>query len=1203
MTPEHHTIGSYRILKILGQGGMGIVYQGQHLKTGQLVALKTVRLPSQSHLQSIRREIQALLKIHHPGIIRVVDEGIADGMPWYAMEFLEGITLRQYWIQLLTRDRTAPFYGHTVSEIGEYNDPNWWTQTLAENVSSCPITRSIIKDRPGAGASPVDLAATILGSEGQALIRLSEQTLRATLTPLHRLCAPLAYLHGEGIVHRDLKPDNIIIKSDGTPVIVDFGLFTQFRGELSREALHVEAASVGTIRFMAPEQIRGELVDARADLYSLGCILYEFLTGISPFTGDSTSAVLNAHLTVTPIPPSDLVPGLPIELDLLINRLLAKEPRRRLGYAADVAAALAQFSLENRSTTWGPDPRSYLYRPGFTGREAQLSILREHLVKLQDDRGGLIVLTGESGVGKTRCAMEIGREAIMHDITVLTGECLEEGAQPLEAFRKPLQNLADRCRERGKIETDRLLGSRVKVLALYERALVNLPGHEAYPDPQDLPSDASRLRLFTYLIQTFEALTEDKPLLLILDDLQWADDLTLEFLIFLLRSGHLLNKQILFVGTVRPEEMKGKLRQIADHQDTIMVEINRLNETAVKVLIQEMLSLSLVPENFTASLALHSEGNPFFVAEYLRTAVDEQLLQRDIFGSWQLISQDDGALSNLDMERLPVPRSLLNLVARRLDGLSDAARTVIKAAAIIGRECPLILLQKVTTLPEIELLNTLHEILRRQVMEEIVPGVFRFVHDKLRQGAAETISEEDRCELHHIAAQAIELIFSDNLTEYQAALGYHWQKAGDNRKACFYYRKSAHQAMKNHALDEAERLYRQYLSLMEMPTTESITARIDLAEKVLYLQGRNQEAINEQIQARAESRQIESPQIEVIAMRALGTIYMETGRIKQAQDLYDQVLAASVELEDRLLQATVLTNMAVLRKQQGLFEEAQSLFEQVLLIQEEEVEDRPEKGIILLNLAGVHLHLGRLDHALQLSQQALTIHRQVGNRWLEGIDLGNISQIYLLQGQKDKARELLEQALVINREVGNRRDEGIVLGNLATVHAEQGLMDEARHFFSQALTITREVDHSRHVGFLLGCLASLEYLMSGNGEKALHYAQEGEHLLDQIGDKYLLAECLCKHAHIEIECGLNSRQLMEQAHILIHEIDAAPGSQLHKSLSNLERSIEAFEKGEHHLLFRGTLIECMPEGTRHWLVETGLLSKEQALLDHHSEIS
>ncbi|MEL6181922.1 MAG: serine/threonine-protein kinase, partial [Myxococcota bacterium] len=248
-------IGPYRILDLLGEGGMGVVYRAQHQLTGERVALKTVRVAVEHGLSNIRREMRTLSRLRHPGVVRVVATGVEQGVPWYAMELIEGKPLDRYCIDVaLANGGTAIFKDHLVQP----------TQIL----HGTPKTEPMKPETPRS-ANPDE--------EGR-FKEAAGGSLREVLTVMRRLCLTLAYLHGEGVVHRDLKPANIIIQPNGELVLVDFGVTVRFGARNSRESLQV-GFQVGTALYMAPEQAQGELVDARADLYSVGCLLYELVAG------------------------------------------------------------------------------------------------------------------------------------------------------------------------------------------------------------------------------------------------------------------------------------------------------------------------------------------------------------------------------------------------------------------------------------------------------------------------------------------------------------------------------------------------------------------------------------------------------------------------------------------------------------------------------------------------------------------------------------------------------------------------------------------------------------------------------------------------------------------------------------------------------------------------------------------------------------
>src|SRR5262245_29811597 len=202
------TIGPYRLLQPLGQGGMGVVWRAEPLEGGAAVALKTVRVSNECMLQSLRREIRALARIRHPGVVRILEEGLWEGMPWYAMELLEGKTLRQ-----VSNEIAAAAFEPSDSEGSAEGSgrPRWWTHSLLETQSQAPGEAAAatgfaaLENAPAgpAGASRPVAAVRPRAAGGQ---------LGRVLSLMRGLCEPLSFLHGEGIVHCDLKPENVLVR-------------------------------------------------------------------------------------------------------------------------------------------------------------------------------------------------------------------------------------------------------------------------------------------------------------------------------------------------------------------------------------------------------------------------------------------------------------------------------------------------------------------------------------------------------------------------------------------------------------------------------------------------------------------------------------------------------------------------------------------------------------------------------------------------------------------------------------------------------------------------------------------------------------------------------------------------------------------------------------------------------------------------------
>jgi serine/threonine protein kinase len=272
---EPRTIAGYEVLRRLGHGGMGIVYEARRHSINERVALKTIDPASRDAERSLRREIRALKRIDHPGVVRLLAEGTCRGVPFYTMDLLAGPSL---------------------------------ATVLAEGTPSF---------------------ATILC----------------------RLASSLGHVHAQGIVHGDLTPVNVLFRALDEPVLIDFGLARRFPVSVRIETGAGRRRIVGTLAYMAPEQIRGDRVDARADLYAFGCILYEALTGRVPFAGYRRATVLRQHLEAAPCPPSLLSPDVPMALERLTLRLLAKSPADRPQCATEVAATLDSLGAVDWNVT------------------------------------------------------------------------------------------------------------------------------------------------------------------------------------------------------------------------------------------------------------------------------------------------------------------------------------------------------------------------------------------------------------------------------------------------------------------------------------------------------------------------------------------------------------------------------------------------------------------------------------------------------------------------------------------------------------------------------------------------------------------------------------------------------------------------------------------------------------------------------------
>jgi eukaryotic-like serine/threonine-protein kinase len=321
--------GDYHVLDRIAEGGMGLVLRAQDLRSGRRVAIKTVCSGREVDAAAIRREIVTLSNLRHPGIVRLHTYGEEGGVPWMALELLEGRTVGEeiswYWPQ-------------TSTGAGERPER---TDELPTTPVRCLRDRGIDRARP---------AFSVAGSGH----------LRDVFSIVEKVCFALDHVHRAGLVHRDVKPANIFLGDDGRTTLIDFGLACAAATTRENEV------GVGTMEYAAPEQICGGPVDRRADVYSLGCVLYELVTGRLPFRGDSAGEIAARQIRREAVAPSVLSAEVPGQLDDLVMSMLAKTPAQRPENVTEVGWRLANIArrLAQRSHIAVEDPAPRLRQAG-----------------------------------------------------------------------------------------------------------------------------------------------------------------------------------------------------------------------------------------------------------------------------------------------------------------------------------------------------------------------------------------------------------------------------------------------------------------------------------------------------------------------------------------------------------------------------------------------------------------------------------------------------------------------------------------------------------------------------------------------------------------------------------------------------------------------------------------------------------------------
>jgi predicted ATPase len=636
---------------------------------------------------------------------------------------------------------------------------------------------------------------------GDSLFDTRPKEIDAILAIVRQICAALEHAHAHGIIHRDLKLENVIMSESGVATLTDFGLA---RSDASRVSM--EGMIVGTVFYLAPEQALGQPLDGRSDLYALGVILYELTAARVPFTGDDPLTIIAQHLHAPVVPPSTYNATIPPWLDVLILKLLSKRPEDRPDSASEVLGI-----LESEDHGEAPEVQTSvldrLVRGRLVGREHESDEVRAvwRQVIAAPGEQPVLLISGESGVGKTPLMREVTTLAEVSGSKVLLTQCYDQGGSPyapvVELIRRAVlpysPDLVD-----GAVLAD--------LLVLAPDLRTQIP-----QAPAHLPTDpqSEQQRLFESFTALCAALTTRTPLLIVVEDVHWADSSTLFLLRHLARRAHTLKLKLLLLLTIRDEDLDKTcclndiLLDFNRERLAARIKLARFTREQTRNLLAYMLQEEPAVE-FVDGIYRVTEGNLFYVEEVCRSLIEEGKLTREN-GRWR----------HPTMDEIHIPETIQATIQARVNKLPVQVQDVLRLAAVIGVEFDFNVLQKASEQEEDILIDAIEIAERAQIIEEVKSKTtlasgeaFTFAHTLIPSTLHDSVSGLRRHRMHRRVAAAIEEMHPDDSTQFEV-LAFHYEKAGDISRARNYYTRAGDRAMAVFANQEAERDYRAAIHL------------------------------------------------------------------------------------------------------------------------------------------------------------------------------------------------------------------------------------------------------------------------------------------------------------------------------------------------------------------------------------------------------
>jgi len=886
-------------------------------------------------------------------------------------------------------------------------------------------------------------------------------SLEQAVNIVKETCRGLEFAHSRGIVHRDLKPGNVWLTSDGTAKIGDFGLAIS----LDRSRLTQEGMMVGTVSYMPPEQAMGGEVTHRSDLYSLGAMLYEMVTGRPPFLGDDAVAIIGQHINTPPVSPTWHNAQCPRPLEALIMRLLAKNPSERPESATDVLSALDSIDLTTsvEQPTAGIDEGHALDSLAggvFVGRQREMGELKACLEDALSGRGRLVTLVGEPGIGKTRTALELATYAQLRQAQVLWGRCYEgEGAPPYWPW---VQAIRSYVREVDPVQLRSDMGSGAAEIAeIVSDVRERLP--DLKPPPATESPEQARFRLFDSITAFLKTASRSQPLVVILDDLHWADQPSLLLLQFVAKE--LGGARLLLVGTYRDVELSRQhplaeaLGELTRERLFQRVLLRGLSQQDVARFI-EMAAGITPPRGLIDAVYTQTEGNPLFVTEVVRLLVQEG---------------DLGGQTPQERESwtVRIPEGVREVIGRRLNRLSQRCNETLTYASIIGREFELRqLVPLIEDVSEDRLLEILEEAMAARVIEELpqTVGRYQFAHALIQETLTEELSLTRRVRMHARCAETLEAHYGDQADAHAAELAHHFAQAEavtGAEKLVHYSLLAGERALNIRAYEEAAAHFQRGMAAKGVALTGAEPARD--AEEAALLTGLGQ------AQSGTLGRQGVAAVTATLA-RAFD-YYMASGDSERAVSIAayhlpintdSELIAKALELVEPGSHDAGLLQARYITPQRADYESAHDAFHSAMAIAQHEQDPALEMRT-LVAAACVDFTNCRFEQSLARNLRAIELAEGVDQPEEESHARYDLMHVLYIMGDLEEATKHAAEISGLADRAGTAWSRVRATESNEQLDSAKGNWQTARNFSEQGLAASpREPS-------LLGCRALLEY--------------------------------------------------------------------------------------------------------------------------------
>ncbi len=778
----------------------------------------------------------------------------------------------------------------------------------------------------------------------------------------------------------------------------------------------------------------------------------------------------------------------------------------------------------------------------FSGRTEELQFLKNRLRTVKNDGFSTILIKGKAGIGKTRLLNEFKDVALSEGFDFLMGKGHYDSLEPYLPFKEAFerfQNLND---------TNPMTFSYTKE-----------------KNREEKKEKHSRDLIFSKTAENIRSLAQRHPLVIFIDDLQWADRSSL--MLFHYLTEKLDDAYVLFICAYRTEDVNrtdflNEVLQRMNRENLYEeLELESLYWENTKEIVQGLIGREDVPFDFINIIHDTSEGNPLFVKEFVKQMLEDGSIdpKNDKYPS----KKDD----------IELPELVDDIIERRVKKLDKENFQIVKIGSIIGEEVPIELLCFVIDIDTIELLDYVDTLTGIGLWEnEPDEDVFYFTHGLIQLSVYNRISRPLRKKLHKLVAESMEELFEDEIEDYYSDLGFHYKRAEEFAKGYKYHLKAGDKAENVYAHENALEMYREALKLAEKGnlTEDKIWKILERLGDVNKILGKYDSSL--ELYEKIPIEKIE-PKLRPKILRKIANVHEWKGEYDKAMKSLKEGLA--IPDINKLETCRLLCNKASNEKNQGRYDKAEEDFLKSLelckdlnsdrdfaeinqglgsvykckneydkaieylkisLSTWEKINDIEGKSYSLNSLGNVYMKKGDLDKSLNHYKQGLNLIKELGDkRYIPNI-LNNIGTIYSKTGKLEKALEYYQRSKTLWEDMGNQQGIAVSLINIGGVYLRRGDLEAALENHEKSLVISKEIEYENGVAICLNNIGAI-HLQKGELDEAQNYYQKGFEMSKSRGDQYLLSHTLCglaeilirkKEVEMALEKGKRSLEISKQ---------------------------------------------------------------------------